>query len=340
LATIVIRSDEANAAATALLFATRDHAVCLLGSPLGPGEHDFSFLGNQRTVTLRSVEDLAATGPRVGVVYAEGESVTSGIESVLQAGPLDLLVIVGGGISAAVEATESARSTGFDRSRILHVGGFIVRGNAASVKGEKQGVLASFLADGTPESVEELAKTTFPQISIGQGYAVALSSVNAMVHVPPMIFNAMNIERGEQIRFYVEGFGDSVARLIEYLDADRLRLGAALGVDLLPVGVLLDRYRGPEYQHDGSLREKVNAYPPYQSTKLPSTFSHRFLAHELRSTFAPMSALASSLGVDVPTIGAAVRMGEVLLGEDLQSEASVLAEKFLSLTEAKYFSGT
>ncbi|GAA3325875.1 NAD/NADP octopine/nopaline dehydrogenase family protein [Paeniglutamicibacter sulfureus] len=333
MANILIRSDEANAAATALLWAARGHNVCLLAPTLSPGTNNFSYFGHQRTVTLRRLEELEASGPNVGVVFAEGEDVQAGISSILESKTPDLLVIIGGGISAAVHATEAAKGLHFDSSRILHVGGFLVGGNASAVKSEKQSVIAGFLAKGTPSHVLGLAQTTLPQVLIGNGFSVALSSVNALVHLPPMIFNAMSVERGADVRFYVEGFGDSVCRLIDDLDAERLRLGTALGFMLLPLGELMDRSSGPEGMPGKTMREKINAFPSYQSIKLPSSFGHRFLAHELRSTFAPMAELARMAGVGVPTINSVVRIGEILLSADLSSSAKIVATKFLALTK-------
>lgn len=331
MANILVRSDEANAAATALLWAARDHGVCLLAPTLPPGAHDFSYLGHQRTVTLRRLDELDAFASNIGVVFAEGEDVQVGISSVLASKIPDLLIIIGGGISAVVAAIETAKGHHFDASRILHVGGFLVGGNALAVKSEKQNVMAGFLAQGTSSHVLELAQSTLPQVLIGGGFSVAFSSVNALVHLPPMVFNAMSVERGDDVRFYVEGFGDSVCRLITDLDGDRLRLGAALGLELLPVGDLMDRSAGPQGMPGRTIREKVNAFPSYQSIKLPSSFGHRFLAHELRSTFAPMAELARIVGIDVPTIDSVVRIGEILLDTDLVPSAKAVATKFLLL---------
>jgi opine dehydrogenase len=335
MANIVIRSDEANAAATALALAARNHTVSLLAPSPAAGSHEFSYFGEPRTVVLHDVDELDVKAPQVGVVYAEGESVQTGILSVVDSSTPDLLVIIGGGITAAVEAGEVARSLSFDPSRILLVGAFIFGGNASAVRSEKQGVLAGFLAPGTPVTVQELAETTFPQISIGDAFGAALSSVNALFHLPPMILNAMSVERGDDVRFYVEGFGDSVCRLLLELDADRLRLGTALGRALVPIDELNDMYSGGVENSGATLREKVNAPLSTQSIRLPSSFHHRFLAHELRSFFAPMSELAQALGVDAPTIDSVVRLGEILLGVDLRTAARTTSRKFLDLIDAK-----
>lgn len=332
---IIIRSDETNAAATALVLAAADNAVVLLGETLKPGQHTFRYLGGERTARLIALDELDQTARTVGIVFAEGESVPAGINDVVYSTSPDLFVIIGGGITAVAEAIDAAHANNLDPSRILHVGGFFVNGTAADVKAEKRNVMAGFLGQGTPDTIVKLAQESLPQISIGEGPAVALSSVNAFVHLPPMILNAMNVERGENLRFYVEGFGDSVCRLLEALDQDRLRLGDALGYSLVPIPELMDRSRGPEGMPGSTLREKINSYPPYRTIKLPSSLHHRYLAHELRSTFAPMYQMARAVDLEVPTIESVLRIGEILLDDQIVPGASEAARKFLDLTQAK-----
>lgn len=334
MANILIKSNEANAAATALTFAARNHRVCLLGDKLAPGVHDFSFFGADRSATLHTIDALAAPGPRVAIVFGEGEDVPSGIAQVLDSKP-DLLVVIGGNVTAAVEAVEVAQNLNFDVSRILTIGAFLVGGNGSAVRSEKRGVLAGFLSLDTPEDIKKLAATVFPQITLGDAFEVALSSVNALFHLPPMILNAMSVERGDDVRFYVEAFGESVCNFLLELDADRCRLGAAMGRTLLPIEDLNDRYSGDSGEQLASLREKVNTPLSTQSIKLPSSFHHRFLAHEVRSFFAPLSELARRLQVDVPTIDSAVRLSEILVGSSFSAQAKDVAGKFLDLIGEK-----
>lgn len=334
MATIIIRSDEANAAATALTLAAREHTVCLNSRILGPGTHTFDYFGTPRTITLSTLDQLGNDAARVGIVFAEGEEVPAGMQAVTTPIRPELIVIIGGGITAAVEAVQSALRLGIDPSTILHVGAFLVGGNAKLVRSEKHDVLAGFLGPGTSEDVTQMAASIFPRLSLGNATAVALSSINALFHVPPMLLNAMSVERGDKIRFYVEGFGDSVIRLLLALDADRLKVGSALGLELLSVQELKSRYSGLGGERQRlTLRDQVNTMSS-QTASLPSTFQHRFLRHELLSSFAPMAELANALDVEAPTLRSVVKIGEILLDEDLQNHATTSAQAFMGLTTA------
>lgn len=327
---VIIRSNEANAAATALTLAARDHHVCLLSDKVSPGPHQFAYFGEPRNEVLHGVDDLEAGASVIGIVFAEGEDVQDGVQAILRVASPTLMVIVGGGVTGAVEATKAARRFGLDTSNLLHIGAFLVGGNLSAVRAEKHDVLAGYLGPETPEHIMELAVSAFPRLSLGNPANVALSSINALFHVPPMLLNAMSVERAESIRFYVEAFGNSVCRLLLALDADRLRLGAALGLGLVPVQELKARYSGPDAPKGLSLREQVNTLSS-QTAALPSSFQHRFLRHKLRSSFAPMAALAAAVQVDVPTISSVVRLSEILLEEDLMDDATRPAQDFLNM---------
>ncbi|AMB40260.1 MULTISPECIES: NAD/NADP octopine/nopaline dehydrogenase family protein [Paenarthrobacter] len=333
---IVIRSNEANAAATALTLAARDHRVCLLSDKVSPGPYEFEYFGDSRKVVLHGIDELTTGTSVIGIVFAEGEDVRTGLQDVLRIASPALMVIVGGGVTGAVEAVEAARHFGYDPSNVLHVGAFLVGGNLSAVRAEKHDVLAGFLGPNTPGETVELALSTFPRLSLGNPAAVALSSINALFHVPPMLLNAMSVERADATRFYVEGFGDSVCRLLLALDADRQRLGAALGLGLMPVQELKARYSGPDAPKGLSLREQVNTLSS-QTAALPSSFHHRFLRHELRSSFAPMAELAAAVRVDVPTVSAVVRLGEILLEENIRDHAARPAQDFLNLLNTLHF---
>ncbi|MGO4238310.1 NAD/NADP octopine/nopaline dehydrogenase family protein [Pseudarthrobacter sp. YAF2] len=334
MANIVISSIQEKAVPTAFLFAARNHSVAVLGGGVEPGKHSFSLFGAPCDVALLPVHDLDVTAPTVGIVYAAGEDITAGITRLLAAVRPDVLAVVGVGISGALESASAAETHGFDLNRLLLVGGFLAGGTMSSVTNEKHGMLAGFLGREAPEEARKIAETTITQISITDAPTVVLSGLNPLVHVPPMILNAMRVERGDDVQFYDEGFGESVCRLIAAIDVERQQLGAAMGSDLLSFEQLLDRYNGPAGMNGASVLEKINTFPPYRRTKLPSTFQHRFLEHELRSAFAPMAEMAGLLGVPAPTINAVVRLGEVLVDRDVTSTALQTAKEFLSVIGA------
>jgi len=327
---VVISSADRIAVATALLLAIRTHRVCLLNSDVPAGDYLVDYFGEPRSARLVEPSELEASTATVAVVFAEGEDVAVGVAEVFRCAAPDLLVIIGGGLAAPVSAVRTARRYGLDGSRILLVGGFPFGGDTTTVNSEKVGIPAGFLAE-TSSEMQGLATEVFPEAFFTTGVGAVLSNLNALVHVPTMVLNAMSVERGDETRFYVESFGDSVCRLIAEVDTDRIRLGGTLGVELVPIEQVMNEFYGGAGMRGESLREMMNSFPPYQSLVLPTSFEHRFLAHDLRSTLGPMVELARILDVEAAATESVVRIGEILLDAQVLPDSRLVAREFLDL---------
>ncbi len=331
MAAVVIRSGETNAAATALMLAGRGHQAALLGNRLGSGTYDVDYYGSPFHLELHKVSTIAESDELVAMVFAEGEDLEGGIAEVLAAVTPRILAIVGGGPEGAVRAVQVAQRHGFDISALLLIGGFLTGGDEKRLQGEKRGVLAGFVGAGTDKSVQQLAVRVLQQVAFTSAAGAALSSLNSLLHVPPMILNAGTVERGDKLSFYTEAFGPAAAAMVDALDTERRALGAAMGHVLPGFEELMDRYNSPSGMTGETMLEKINSFTPYRDVQLPDNFGHRFLAHELSSSFAPMAELADLHSVPAPTIRAVVRIGEVLLGRELSAPARDIAKKFTSL---------
>jgi hypothetical protein len=330
---IIVSSDHELATTTALLFGARGHKVAHLGSGSSSlGDQELLVFGEPHKVSLKSIDELETKAQTVGFVFDGGEDIRSGIDRLLAKARPDLLAVIDAGVSGALHATEASHRHDFELSRVLLIGGFPIGGSRRAVTIEASGLYAGFLASNTPASTLTLAKETLPQICITDSVTAVLSRLNPLLVVPSMILNAMRIERGDNVRLDDEGFGRCVQRLVHSLDEERLRLGEAMGLDLLTFEQLLDRHDGAAGIPGGSAMEKVSNFPLYLSAKVPSSLRDRQFEHELRSTIAPMAEMAMMLGVPVPTVDAVLRLGEVLVQTDVSSAAYRTAKEFLSRT--------
>jgi hypothetical protein len=60
-----------------------------------------------------------------------------------------------------------------------------------------------------------------------------ISNPSAIIHPPVTILNAGRAEDPADFLFYVEGLTPSVKRVVDALDAERMAMGAALGLELI-----------------------------------------------------------------------------------------------------------
>jgi opine dehydrogenase len=325
-----IVSNELNSYFAGLVLAGRGFRVAIAGRPAS--SVDVDLFGVRRTVDLVEVSDLDAD-TRLAVVAAEGEDLHSGVAQALEAGRVDLLLIVGGGTAGVVDASRMIPCAGIDAAKVLVVSAFIwggIPGEPVVLNSEKLGLLSGYLDEPSPETAA-LGQALVPTARIVDIATVGLASMNAIVHPVPMILGATEIERGVESRFFIDTFGAGVSDVVARLDAERVALGHALGRKLPTFTEMLDTYYADEGISGSDVRERVNTFRAYQNAIIPHTFAHRYLTHEVAGNLAPMARLGALLGVDTPVMNALVTLGTVLSGVDLTSRADDTAAYFLQL---------
>ena len=144
-----------------------------------------------------------------------------------------------------------------------------------------------------------------------------LSAPNPVVHPPGVLLNAGRIERSRgEFWFYEEGVTPSVVRAIEVLDAERLALGAALGMALVPVAEAFHRAGfGPA----GDLWEAINGSRMLTALRAPGAVETRWLTEDVPYGLVTWAALASQVGVATPVMDAVIALASAVLGVDCRS---------------------
>ena len=144
--------------------------------------------------------------------------------------------------------------------------------------------------------------------------------------------NAGRIEgTGGDFLFYEEGVTDSVGRLIEAVDQERIAIGAKLGIEIegdpamgMRQGYMLADNYGSAYREA----------PGFLGIAAQPSLDHRYLNEDVGYGLVFMSRLARQVGVDVPSFSEAIRRAlrqdpdVILVGElrDLETiEAAISA---------------
>lgn len=151
----------------------------------------------------------------------------------------------------------------------------------------------------------------------------SLSNHNAVMHSPGMLLNAGWIESApEAFRYYAEGHSPSVGRVIDAIDAERLTIGRAYGVEL---DSFLDffysaGYTSTEAWQTGRSDVAITQSAPNAEIKAPPSLDHRYIHEDIGFGLVPMIALAELADVEVPAMRALVALAEVATGFPLQRD--------------------
>jgi len=134
-----------------------------------------------------------------------------------------------------------------------------------------------------------------------------LNNVNPFFHPVILLSNLGLVGAPQPRRFYVEGVSDTVARLIERLDGERLALGSTLGVALPSLRELLLLWYAHEGAAGDSLHAVIQSVPAYRHSLFPLELATtRYLLEDIPFGLVPFTQLATRAGVPVPLAAAVV----------------------------------
>lgn len=144
---------------------------------------------------------------------------------------------------------------------------------------------------------------------------------NPVIHPPVTLMNAALIERTKgNFRFYADGITNSVARVMEAVDNERLDIARALGLELdsEPQMSYLEGYieEGMVNFETGYSNSKT-----FEPIKAQDKLDHRYLTEDVGYVMVFWSTLAELLGVKIAAIDSIINLTSIVLGNNLKGMA-------------------
>lgn len=174
--------------------------------------------------------------------------------------------------------------------------------------------VAAIPAHRTPEVIKALSVAYEEFVPGDNVMKTSLDNIGAVFHPAVMVLNGARIEstRGD-FEFYIEGISRSVASVLESLDAERVRVGAALGFNCISAREWLYIAYGAA---GPTLFDAIRANEGYYGIKAPHLLDSRYLTEDIPTSLVPICSIGEQLGVPCPTIRSIVHLGQVLLGKE------------------------
>ena len=174
----------------------------------------------------------------------------------------------------------------------------------------------------------ERIKAVFPNIREASSVIeTALTNINAVFHPTGMLMNAGWIEHTKgDFLFYLEGISDSVGRVTEAVDRERLAVAKALNI---PAVSFLDAFYRAGLTTDGarasgSISRACRESDANKAIKSPPSLQHRYIMEDVGYGLVPISAFASLAHVPTPTIDALITLASAAVGTDLRATGLTL----------------
>ncbi len=302
--------------------------ICRQGGITLEREDDSRVFTPLRRVTSNLGEALAEAGIVLVVVPATAHrDLARASAPYLRAGQVVLLNP--GRTGGALEFAHVARDYGASPDCVVAEASTFLFASRSSgpatvrIFGTKRAVsVAAFPATHTPEAWAALT-VLIPQLGPAETVLqTSLDNMGAMFHPALTLLNAGRIEAtGGSFQFYVEGLTPAIARVIETLDEERIRVAAALGVRTTSA----TEWIRATYQSAGaSLGEAIQNNPSYQGIAAPASLDHRYLVEDVPMSLVPIAELGRAYGVATPTMDLLIALAATIHRINYRSEGRTL----------------
>jgi opine dehydrogenase len=169
------------------------------------------------------------------------------------------------------------------------------------------------------DRLHDLVTEVWPAVERADSvFQTTLQNGNPVIHPAVTLLNAGLLERtGGDFLFYEEGVTESVGRLIEAVDEERLAIAGALGVTILSEPELGARQG---YMREENYSTGYSAAPGFQGIRAQEQLDHRYLTEDVGYSLVFLTDLAARLGVRTPVMDAVIAITSVVLARDLRAE--------------------
>jgi len=142
----------------------------------------------------------------------------------------------------------------------------------------------------------------------------SLQNGNPVIHPTITLLNTALIERTKgDFFFYEEGVTPAVGRLINAIDRERIAIGQALNIKVIPEPEL-GYIQG--YMAERTYDRGYSEAPGFRGIKAPSSLDYRYFHEDVGYGLVFWQSLAEQIGVETPYISAVIRLASVLMAQD------------------------
>ena len=165
----------------------------------------------------------------------------------------------------------------------------------------------------------ELLQEVYPGLEPARNVLqTTLQNANPVIHPVVTLLNSAQIERtGGDFLFYEEGVTPGVGRLIEAVDEERIAIGEALGIEVVPDPELGLRQG---YMTDTSYEDGYRTAPGFLGIKAQPSLDHRYLNEDVGYGLVFLAALGRQVGVQTPIMDSVISLTSRLMKRNFLAE--------------------
>lgn len=183
----------------------------------------------------------------------------------------------------------------------------------------KAGNLLAALPGRQTANTLQLISDVYPTMEPAKNVIqTSLQNANPVIHPAVSLCNSARIENTGDFLFYEEGVTDSVGRIIESVDQERIAIGERLRIEILPDPVIGMRQG---YMLENNYGTGYRKAPGFLGITAQPQLEHRYINEDVGYGLVFMSRLGKQVGIETPTIDSLIQLASVLMNRDYAGEA-------------------
>ncbi len=172
--------------------------------------------------------------------------------------------------------------------------------------------------------VHEILREPFPAVRAAPSVLhTSFGNLNALVHPAPTLLNLGRIEGGIKFQYYREGMTPSISRIVERMDAERLAVAKAYGVETISLRQALRVFYGVGGKN---LFETFRSSLAHEGVMAPESADTRYIFEDVPTGLVPLIELGGAAKVPTPTLRAVADLGCALAERNFWSEGRTLSK--------------
>jgi opine dehydrogenase len=171
---------------------------------------------------------------------------------------------------------------------------------------------------GTTQKLVELLSEHFKSVVPAKSVLyTGFSNIGMIFHPMPILMNITRVEAKEDFLFYIDGISPLVAGILEKMDAERVAVARAFGVDVPDAGGWLRECYG---SRGGSLYEMIQGTDAYKNVLAPTDIDTRYVFEDIRTGCVPVSCAGEYAGVKTEALDSVIRWASLLYDTDFRAD--------------------
>lgn len=183
----------------------------------------------------------------------------------------------------------------------------------------KGGYFVAALPSKLNRRVYDILRQVYTSIELADNVMqTTLQNANPIIHPAVTLCNTALIERTRgNFLFYEEGVTEGVGRIIEALDKERIAIGKAIGVQVIPDPELGIKQG---YQAVNNYSTGYSEAPGFKGIMAQPQLDYRYFNEDAGYGLVFFTDLAEKVGVETPNMKAVLTLSSVVMGRNYEAE--------------------